>query len=427
MKRLACLLLVIFLLMPAYANAADVTSLSAADSLSVMGLFKGTPDGYELEREPTRSEALVMLIRLLGLEDEAKKGACEHPFNDVPAWVSSYVGCAYEKGLTKGRTNTSFDGGAPVSELEYIAFLLRALGYGDGDYKYSEALEFAQSIGLEVSDKSGLFTRGDVAELSAKALTIPCKGGGTILDCLLASGAVTEAQVKASGIRDFGKTPYSPSEIYNMASGAVFNISLYADLDYFTSDAPGKGGSGFFISSDGLAVTNYHVIADMHYGRITTSDGSVFPVLGVVWYDVDKDLAVIQVSRASADGKTIASFPYLTLGAPASVGQAVYALGSPLGLSGSFSAGIVSNVSREISGYQYIQFDAAISSGSSGGVLLNEYCEVIAITSASYTSGQNLNLAAPVSLLTGAVLSGKYESLRNVALREQEASSSAVS
>ena len=99
--------------------------------------------------------------------------------------------------------------------------------------------------------------------------------------------------------------------------------------------------------------------------------------------------------------KTGSGFQTLEIGDPGyDVGGAtVYAIGSPLGLQNTISAGIISNPARVDGGMTYIQMSAAISPGSSGGALLNKYGQVIGITSATYTSGQNLNLSIPLTYL----------------------------
>ena len=117
-------------------------AMNSANGLSQLRLFKGVgtfADGtvnFDLGRPATRVEALVMLIRLLGKEAEAEAGNWKHPFTDVPAWADKYVGYAYEKGLTKGSTATTFGTGNATAQM-YLTFVLRALGYSDaagGDF-----------------------------------------------------------------------------------------------------------------------------------------------------------------------------------------------------------------------------------------------------------------------------------------------------
>ncbi|MGI5892405.1 MAG: hypothetical protein ACOX7H_06715 [Bacillota bacterium] len=88
--------------------AADLEQAeNQAQQLKIMGLFKGVSDSdFDLDRAPTRSEALIMLIRLLGKEDVALAGNWNHPFKDVQSFADKYVGYAYEEGLTKGISKT---------------------------------------------------------------------------------------------------------------------------------------------------------------------------------------------------------------------------------------------------------------------------------------------------------------------------------
>jgi S1-C subfamily serine protease len=154
-------------------------------------------------------------------------------------------------------------------------------------------------------------------------------------------------------------------------------------------------GSGFFINASGAFVTCYHVISGASAATVTTTDGTVHAVSGVYAYSTEHDWAVLKVSGSG--------FSYLTA-APTSEnvgGATVYAIGSPLGLKNTISQGIISNTGREEDGTEYIQTTAAISSGSSGGALISATGRVLGITCASYTSGQNLNLAVPMSYVTG--------------------------
>ncbi len=184
-------------------------------------------------------------------------------------------------------------------------------------------------------------------------------------------------------------TELTPEQIYARCAPAVFYVEIYDEWGWCI-----KTGSGFFIRSDGLAITNYHVISGADSATITVSDtGEVYDVAGVYDYSAAEDWAVLQI-----DGS---GFQTLEIGDPGyDVGGAtVYAIGSPLGLQNTISAGIISNPARVDGGMTYIQMSAAISPGSSGGALLNKYGQVIGITSATYTSGQNLNLSIPLTYL----------------------------
>jgi hypothetical protein len=223
MKKILALILalaLIFCLVPA-AFAADGDALAAADTLHALGLFNGIGDGpdgkpiYDLDRAPTRSEAVAMLVRLLGKDAEAKAGTWETPFTDVEGWPVPYVGYAYANGLTKGTSSTTFGGDELVSATQYLTFVLRALGYdSSSDFAWNEAWKLSDEIGLthgEYSEENNYdFLRADVAEISAGALPVSMNGTETTLaDALIEEGVFTEEQY----VEATGDEPQEPEEL----------------------------------------------------------------------------------------------------------------------------------------------------------------------------------------------------------------------
>jgi hypothetical protein len=105
--------------------------------LEKLGLFMGVgrnDDGstnFELDRPLSRIEAVTMLVRALGKTTEPHKKT--HPFSDVPDWADGYVSYAYENGLTNGVSDTLFGSNITATENMYLTFMLRALGYSDDD------------------------------------------------------------------------------------------------------------------------------------------------------------------------------------------------------------------------------------------------------------------------------------------------------
>lgn len=196
--------------------------------------------------------------------------------------------------------------------------------------------------------------------------------------------------------RRVGAMELNAEQIYSKCIPAVFFIQVY---DFYGD--PLCTGSGFFIDSQGTAVTNFHVIYGGTYATVTVSDAagktSEYDVLGVYDWNQEEDWAILKI-----DGS---GFSWLKTGAPSTAvgGATVYAIGSPLGFSDTLSQGLVSNPAREFDGQTYIQTTAAISPGSSGGALINKYGEVIGITSATFDAGQNLNLAIPMTKLSAIV------------------------
>ena len=177
--------------------------LSSAEALHDLGLFQGTgtnADGtpiYDLDKTPSRNQTLIMLVRLLGKEAEAKSGTWDIPFTDVSAEMKPYVGYAYANGLTTGYTAESFRGGQKVSGNQYVSFLLRALGYESGkDFEVAKATELSDKIGLTAGQSLAGFTRGDVAQLSAAALSTPLKDSETTMMRKLQTEGVIPAEAE---------------------------------------------------------------------------------------------------------------------------------------------------------------------------------------------------------------------------------------
>jgi len=140
-------------------------------------------------------------------------------------------------------------------------------------------------------------------------------------------------------------------------------------------------GSGFFISADGYAVTNNHVVDHAKSVQVTTDDGTVYTAK-VIGTDPKTDLALIKI-----DGKK--DFPFVKFAQHAPrVGDWVVAVGNPFGLGGTVTAGIVSARGRDIGAGpydDYIQIDAPINKGNSGGPAFDVSGDVIGVNTAIYS------------------------------------------
>lgn len=164
-------------------------------------------------------------------------------------------------------------------------------------------------------------------------------------------------------------------------------------------------GSGFIVSADGEIVTNNHVVKDAHSAVVKLANGAFFPVSGVLASNADKDLAVVKV-----DGKNL---PFLTLGdlEKVQVGEHVVAMGSPLGLEGTVSDGVVSAI-RDDSGKKWIQTTAPASHGNSGGPLLDMNNNVVGVITWGVNPelGQNLNFAVPCDEVASILIKASQQS-----------------
>ena len=179
-----------------------------ADLLYSLKLFVGTGldtagnPVFELNRPPTRMEALAILIRLLGLQSTAYAYEGVNPFTDTPAWGDRIAAYAYANGITVGvnEAHTLFNANAPVTYQEFTAFLLRVLGYFEknGDFAYADTLSKAVAVNLysigEVQAISNLeaYIRAGVVINMADALLTPIKGSDArLIDQLVETGAIS--------------------------------------------------------------------------------------------------------------------------------------------------------------------------------------------------------------------------------------------
>jgi serine protease Do len=154
-------------------------------------------------------------------------------------------------------------------------------------------------------------------------------------------------------------------------------------------------GTGFVIDKNGTIATNLHVVVASDDIKVTLLDGTKYPVVRVIGYDQDHDLALLDIDPPDA-------IPTLPLGDSAviSPGDPVLAIGNPLGvLDYTVSDGILSAVRVLSPTFTLLQITAPISQGSSGGPLFNSYGEVIGIVNAFLGGGQNLNFAIPANYL----------------------------
>jgi S1-C subfamily serine protease len=154
-------------------------------------------------------------------------------------------------------------------------------------------------------------------------------------------------------------------------------------------------GSGAIISKEGHVITNYHVIADVNEILVTTNDNKQFParILGA---SRERDIALLKIEGAKKD------FPALAFANSdaAKVGQIVFAVGNPFGLSGTVTQGIISARDRHLSDshLDYLQTDTVINPGNSGGPLVNIRGEMIGINVAIYRGDENVRAWQGVGL-----------------------------
>jgi len=163
-------------------------------------------------------------------------------------------------------------------------------------------------------------------------------------------------------------------------------------------------GSGFFVNQDGYLITNFHVIegeTELSVEVYRQHDGGnlsreTYKQVRIIAINKFHDLALLQIQDKNAP-----KFKPVTLGSSdeLNVGEAVFAIGSPLGLERTVTQGIISTKTRELEGELYLQTSTQINPGNSGGPLFNLAGEVVGVTNMKITFGEGLGFAIPVELV----------------------------
>lgn len=198
----------------------------------------------------------------------------------------------------------------------------------------------------------------------------------------------------------------TPTQIYNRSANSVVFIQAHTQNGEFS-------GSGFFFDSIGHIVTNRHVVIDATNIFVTLSNGNRYTAK-IIGSDFYSDLAVLSINSSALVREKINP---VVLGTAdnMNVGEQVYSIGSPLGIEGTMTQGIISRLHYSIPLYSYhgsfnpnnprhevFVFDASVTNGTSGGVLLNQYGQLIGVIEGGL-QGVTLNFAIPVNIIRNVV------------------------
>lgn len=163
---------------------------------------------------------------------------------------------------------------------------------------------------------------------------------------------------------------------------------------------PGGQGSGFFLNEEGFLITNFHVIEgetqisiEVYHQKGDALERRVYKQVKIIAMNKFADLALLKI-----EDKDAPKFKRVLLGEAdaLSVGERVFAIGSPMGLERTVTEGILSTKTREMQGSLYLQTTAQINPGNSGGPLFNLRGEVVGVTNMKLTYGEGLGFAIPV-------------------------------
>src|SRR5437870_5164433 len=206
---------------------------------------------------------------------------------------------------------------------------------------------------------------------------------------------------EAAGTESLDAEEQNNIGVYRKNIPSVVNVTSKAvTFDFFYGAVPQEGqGSGFVIDKEGHILTNYHVIANARQVEVTLYNRKKYRAK-IAGTDRAHDLAIVQIEAPNLTPAVLGDSRNLQ------VGQKVYAIGNPFGLSGTLTTGIVSSIRsvREPDGMQIddaIQTDAAINPGNSGGPLMNWRGEVIGINTMIYSGvGQSAGIGFAIPINT---------------------------
>lgn len=272
--------------------------------------------------------------------------------------------------------------------------------------------EGGRGWGRHGKGQKGTGATAPLRDASPKSGTAPLAKGALAIGVIGLCWATEVTAAPASSRTPPILGPSTIADLVEKAAPAVVNLDTIKrrpnpmrDLDLFFHGALGQGGrgmpsyfeqrgvgSGFVIDPAGLIVTNHHVTQGVSEIKVTLPDGRSFQGR-VIGHDAGTDLALVKI-----DAKGL---PTLKFAPPnqVRVGEWVVAIGSPLGLSTTVTAGIVSALKRSVAisdRVEFLQTDAPINPGNSGGPLLNLNGEVVGINTAIAARAQGIGFAIPV-------------------------------
>jgi len=217
------------------------------------------------------------------------------------------------------------------------------------------------------------------------------------------SGEILEKSSAASPVLTALSPEFYTAGQLNAPAGEVPDLVKQIGQAVVQVSTPEGLGSGFFINADGYLITNFHVIE----GETEISVEVYRQIDGQLERDTYKQVRIIAINKfhdlalLHIEDKNAPKFKYVSLGNSdaLSVGDSVFAIGSPMGLERTVTQGIISTKTRELEGELYLQTTAQINPGNSGGPLFNLAGQVVGVTNMKITFGEGLGFAIPVELV----------------------------
>ena len=240
---------------------------NAAVNLYINGLFKGAADGFELSASSTKAHAAVMVVRLLGAEDEVISNSYENNYLDVPDWADDYVGYLVKNGINIANSDKIFGADNNITADAFTVMIMQALGYKEVDIADAPEVVFGYAVQDGILSWNDInliitsdFNRGTMAYIANKALSAKFKGSeDTLFSRLNENGAIQEVPeptdaVKYGTVKSIVKMlnkadeKVASAEASDLTSNITNNASKYIGISYRSagkSPSTGFDCSGF--------------------------------------------------------------------------------------------------------------------------------------------------------------------------------------
>ncbi|MDL2288348.1 S-layer homology domain-containing protein [Oscillospiraceae bacterium OttesenSCG-928-F05] len=208
-----------------------------ASELWQNGLLLGSDGSFDLNKPLTRAEGVVMTIRILGKDAEAKATTANVTFTDVPDWAKPYVAYAVQNGIANGYSSTTFGSGDPMTAAQFITLSLRAMGYKDNeDFSWDKSYDKALDIGLigqgchTQYSRSNLFLRDNAAMIAYNAVfEADTKAGGLLKDTMAMPGTPSGSVPTATRVETPSTPPASGDILIEITNVIVSRPSVKDD------------------------------------------------------------------------------------------------------------------------------------------------------------------------------------------------------
>ena len=317
---------------------------------------------FGVDQKVTREEVAVMVSKAIGLSG----GNTNTPFKDVPSTLASsgYIKSAVDAGVLSGYTDGTFRPKEIVNRGQMAIFL-------------ANAFKLTSDAGSNFKDmSSSMSSFSSVKKIVQAKITTGFSDNTFRPNDTLTRGQISAFLARAMGYNNV-KVIYSTKEIVDLNDNKI--VLINTDIGQ---------GSGIVVSN-GLILTNHHVIDGATNATVTFNNGEQYVVNGVIEFDALKDIALLKTTKKfNISGVTIRPSSK-----GLSKGEKVVAIGSPIGLQNTVSEGIISSF-RLYNNVSLIQTNADIDHGSSGGAMFDVTGQLIGMTSSGYDDvSANLNFA----------------------------------